>query len=81
VEPVYTFRAHRGAVLSLDISPVGDYVFSGGQDATIRVWNMPNPNVDPYDAYDPAVLATTLTGTNTSFTHSKNVFYMKLPSS
>jgi striatin 1/3/4 len=62
VEPVYTFRAHRGAVLSLDISPVGDYVFSGGQDATIRVWNMPNPNVDPYDAYDPAVLATTLTG-------------------
>lgn len=62
VEPVYTFRAHRGAVLSLDVAPAGDYVFSGGQDSTIRVWNMPNPNIDPYDAFDPSVLATTLTG-------------------
>ena len=62
VEPVYTFRAHRGAVLSLDVAPAGDYVFSGGQDSTIRVWNMPNPNIDPYDAFDPSVLAATLTG-------------------
>ena len=65
VEPVYTFRAHRGAVLSLEVAPAGDYIFSGGQDSTIRVWNMPNPNIDPYDAFDPSVLATTLSGTVT----------------
>ena len=69
VEPVYTFRAHRGAVLSLDVAPAGDYVFSGGQDSTIRVWNMPNPNIDPYDAFDPSVLASTLTGKSFSFWH------------
>ena len=51
VEPVYTFRAHTGPVLSLALSPEGDYAFSGGIDSTVRVWNMPNPNVDPYDNY------------------------------
>ena len=54
-------------MLSLDVAPAGDYVFSGGQDSTIRVWNMPNPNIDPYDAYDPSVLAATLTGKCFSF--------------
>ena len=54
-------------MLSLDVAPAGDYVFSGGQDSTIRVWNMPNPNIDPYDAFDPSVLAATLTGKSFSF--------------
>ena len=49
VEPVYTFRAHTGPVLSLAIASSGDLCFSGGIDSTIRVWNMPNPSVDPYD--------------------------------
>ncbi|XP_059086744.1 striatin-3-like isoform X2 [Tigriopus californicus] len=62
VEPVYTFRAHQGPVLSLAISPAGDYIFSGGLDTTIRCWQMPSPNVDPYDSYDPSTLFTTLTG-------------------
>jgi WD40 repeat protein len=51
VEPVYTFRAHTGAVLSLTIASSGELCFSGGIDSTIRVWNMPNPNVDPYDSF------------------------------
>ena len=51
VEPVYTFRAHTGPVLSLAIASTGDLCFSGGIDTTIRVWNMPSPNVDPYDTY------------------------------
>ena len=51
VEPVYTFRAHTGPVLSLAIASSGDLVFSGGIDSTIRVWNMPSPGVDPYDCY------------------------------
>lgn len=62
VEPVYTFRAHTGPVLSLAVAPDGDYCFSGGIDATIRCWNMPHSTVDPYDSYDPNVLAATLLG-------------------
>ncbi|KAI5282204.1 striatin-3 isoform X1 [Manis pentadactyla] len=60
VEPIYTFRAHIGPVLSLAISSNGDQCFSGGIDATIQWWNMPSPNVDPYDTYEPNVLAGTL---------------------
>jgi len=68
VEPVYTFRAHTGPVLSLAIASSGELCFSGGVDSTIRVWNMPNPNVDPYDCFDSSVLAATLRG------HSDAVF-------
>ncbi|XP_078418980.1 striatin-3 isoform X4 [Cetorhinus maximus] len=60
VEPIYTFRAHIGPVLSLAISSNGEQCFSGGIDATIRCWNMPSPNVDPYDTYDPNVISSTL---------------------
>lgn len=62
VEPVYTFRAHTGPVLSLSIASSGDLCFSGGLDSTIRVWNMPNPSIDPYDCFDSSVLAATLRG-------------------
>ncbi|XP_067847504.1 striatin-3 isoform X2 [Heptranchias perlo] len=60
VEPIYTFRAHIGPVLSLAISSNGEQCFSGGIDATIRCWNIPSPNVDPYDTYDPSVILNTL---------------------
>lgn len=60
VEPIYTFRAHIGPVLSLAISSNGEQCFSGGIDATIQWWNMPSANVDPYDTYEPNVLAGTL---------------------
>ncbi|XP_066133762.1 striatin-3 [Saccopteryx bilineata] len=60
VEPIYTFRAHIGPVLSLAISSSGEQCFSGGMDATIQWWNMPSPSVDPYDTYEPNVLAGTL---------------------
>lgn len=62
VEPVYTFRAHQGAVLCLAVAPTGDFIFSGGMDTTIRCWVMPSPNVDPYDPFEPSVLANTLNG-------------------
>ncbi|XP_035465942.1 striatin-3 [Scophthalmus maximus] len=57
VEPVYTFRAHVGPVLSLAMTPSGEQCFSGGIDSTIQWWNIPSSNVDPYDTYDPSVLA------------------------
>ncbi|KAG7233455.1 hypothetical protein INR49_007023 [Caranx melampygus] len=30
---------------------------NGGIDSTIQWWNIPSSNVDPYDTYDPSVLA------------------------
>lgn len=42
---------NSGPVLSLAISSNGEQCFSGGIDATIQWWNMPSPNVDPYDTY------------------------------
>nr|XP_020459824.1 striatin isoform X2 [Monopterus albus] len=62
VEPIYTFRAHRGAVLSVVMSSTGEQCFSGGVDGTIQCWNTPNPNIDPYDSYDPSVLRGVLNG-------------------
>ncbi|XP_026210707.1 striatin isoform X2 [Anabas testudineus] len=62
VEPIYTFRAHRGAVLSVVMSSTGEQCFSGGVDGTIQCWNTPNPNIDPYDSYDPSVLRGELNG-------------------
>ncbi|XP_018535808.1 striatin isoform X2 [Lates calcarifer] len=62
VEPIYTFRAHRGAVLSVVMSSTGEQCFSGGVDGTIQCWNTPSPNIDPYDSYDPSVLRGALSG-------------------
>ncbi|KAJ8285040.1 hypothetical protein COCON_G00038900 [Conger conger] len=56
VEPIYTFRAHRGSVLCVVMSSSGEQCFSGGVDGTIQSWNTPNPNIDPYDSYEPSVL-------------------------
>ncbi|XP_070577227.1 striatin-3-like isoform X2 [Ptychodera flava] len=60
VEPIYTFRAHVGAVLSIVMSANGDQCYSGGTDATIRCWNIPGSNIDPFDSYEPGVLTDTL---------------------
>ncbi|KAJ7984308.1 hypothetical protein DPEC_G00363380 [Dallia pectoralis] len=51
VEPIYTFRAHSGAVLSLAMGLDGDSCYSGGLDGTVRCWKIPDLNVDPYDGY------------------------------
>lgn len=60
VEPIYTFRGHVGAVLAIIMNPTGEQCYSGGLDGSVRVWNLPNSNIDPYDAYDTDVLAQTL---------------------
>ncbi|XP_077426147.1 striatin-like isoform X2 [Vanacampus margaritifer] len=55
VEPVYTFRAHSGAVLCVTMSGSGEQCFSGGVDGTIQCWNLPGHNSDPYDPYERSV--------------------------
>lgn len=62
VEPVYTFRAHIGPVLSLAVTPSGEQCFSGGLDSLIHWWNIPSSNTDPYDTYDCSVLAGSWSG-------------------
>uniref|UniRef100_A0A6Q2Y413 Striatin N-terminal domain-containing protein n=1 Tax=Esox lucius TaxID=8010 RepID=A0A6Q2Y413_ESOLU len=62
VEPIYTFRAHSGAVLSLAMGVDGDSCFSGGLDGTVRCWKIPDLNVDPYDNYDPGIESSVLSG-------------------
>lgn len=62
VEPVYTFRAHVGPVLSLAVTPSGEQCFSGGLDSLIHWWNIPSSNTDPYDTYDCSVLAGSWSG-------------------
>ncbi|XP_005993700.1 striatin isoform X2 [Latimeria chalumnae] len=56
IEPIYTFRAHRGSVLCVVMSSNGEQCYSGGIDGSIQCWNTPNPNTDPYDSYDASIL-------------------------
>ncbi|XP_030052270.1 striatin isoform X1 [Microcaecilia unicolor] len=62
VEPIYTFRAHRGPVLCVVMSSNGEQCYSGGTDGVVHTWNTPNPNVDPYDSYEPSVVRGALEG-------------------
>ncbi|KAK6470619.1 striatin-4-like isoform X1 [Huso huso] len=62
VEPIYTFRAHSGAVLSLAMGDSGDCCYSGGLDGSVRRWKIPDLNVDPYDNYDPSIESSVLAG-------------------
>ncbi|XP_023234216.1 striatin-3-like isoform X2 [Centruroides sculpturatus] len=75
VEPVYTFRGHVGPVLCLVMGSTGEQCYSGGLDGTIRCWNIPNSNIDPYDSYDPGVLAATLCG------HTDSVYGLSIHTS
>ncbi|XP_070620736.1 striatin-4 [Erythrolamprus reginae] len=62
VEPVYAFRGHRGPVLSVAMGCNSESCYSGGSDARIRCWKIPDLGMDPYDGYDPSVLHTVLEG-------------------
>jgi WD40 repeat protein len=53
------YRAHTGPVLALTVSPNGDLCFSGGVDTTIRCWNMPSSNIDPYDSFGKSLVSPT----------------------
>ncbi|ETE63294.1 Striatin-4, partial [Ophiophagus hannah] len=66
VEPVYAFRGHspsqpllfgfllRGPVLSVAMGCNSEFCYSGGLDARIRCWKIPDLGMDPYDGYGPA---------------------------
>ncbi|CAF3681160.1 unnamed protein product [Rotaria sordida] len=62
LEPIYTFRRHTAPVLCVAMNTSGEQFYSGGLDSIISVWNIPNSEVDPYDAYDFNVLYKVLDG-------------------
>uniref|UniRef100_A0A8B9VWJ8 Striatin 4 n=1 Tax=Anas zonorhyncha TaxID=75864 RepID=A0A8B9VWJ8_9AVES len=62
VEPVYAFRGHRGPVLAVAMGRDSALCCSGGVDACIRRWRLPDLDMDPYDGYDPGVLSGVLEG-------------------
>ncbi|OWK15697.1 hypothetical protein Celaphus_00004643 [Cervus elaphus hippelaphus] len=51
VEPIHAFRAHRGPVLAVAMGSHSEYCYSGGADARIHSWKIPDLNMDPYDGY------------------------------
>ena len=51
IDPLYTFRGHTGAVLNVVISQNGQHFFTSSTDCTIKLWNLPNDDIDPYDAF------------------------------
>lgn len=62
VEPLYTFRYHKGPVLSLALSGTGEHCYSGDTEGVICCWNVPNSNIDPYDLFEADVLNANLVG-------------------
>ncbi|XP_013002379.1 striatin-4 isoform X2 [Cavia porcellus] len=62
VEPIHAFRGHRGPVLAVAVGTNSEYCYSGGADARIHSWKIPDLNMDPYDGYDPSVLSHVLEG-------------------
>ncbi|KAK1333156.1 hypothetical protein QTO34_006693 [Cnephaeus nilssonii] len=57
-----TAPAKKGPVLCVVMSSNGEQCYSGGTDGLIQGWNTTNPNIDPYDSYDPSVLRGPLLG-------------------
>jgi striatin 1/3/4 len=62
VEPIYTFRGHKGPILAMDMAPTGELCYTGGYDGTICCWVVPPMNIDIQDPYDPSVLTERFTG-------------------
>ncbi|XP_039284880.1 striatin-3 isoform X2 [Nilaparvata lugens] len=62
VEPLYTFRCHKGSVLCVAMADSGKECYSGGLDGAIHCWQLPTQHIDPYDSFDPNVRTATLLG-------------------
>ncbi|KAI3422617.1 hypothetical protein GPALN_013117 [Globodera pallida] len=63
IEPLYTFRGHRGPILALDLAPLGETCYTGGLDGNICCWTVPaTGGLDIYQTFDPSVLQERLCG-------------------
>jgi len=55
IDPCYTFRGHKAPVLCCACSSDGTVLFSGGADATVRWWRIPDGHNDLFDYYDRSI--------------------------
>lgn len=62
MEPVKTLRGHTSAVTSVCVSPLGEEIYTGSVDSTIRCWKMPDLAGDIYGPYDPKLQLHTFVG-------------------
>ncbi|OWT41713.1 nuclear mRNA splicing protein [Cryptococcus neoformans Bt1] len=62
IEPIMTLRGHTAAITSVTISNALSIIFSASLDSTIRLWQLPAHNHDPYATYNPSVAVQTLEG-------------------
>lgn len=63
IEPLYTFRGHRGPILAIDMSPLGENCYTAGLDGVICCWNVPpTVGLDIYQSFDASALRERLLG-------------------
>jgi striatin 1/3/4 len=59
IEPYFTLRGHTGGVMAMALSTWEQshprFLFSGGLDKSIRVWNFPPSDTDPLGSFGHAV--------------------------
>lgn len=48
---ISSFVSSRGPVLAVAMGSNSEYCYSGGADARIHSWKIPDLNMDPYDGY------------------------------
>lgn len=51
ISPSPTFVSFRGPVLAVAMGSNSEYCYSGGADARIHSWRVPDLGMDPYDGY------------------------------
>ncbi|KAL0479759.1 hypothetical protein AKO1_007552 [Acrasis kona] len=51
-EPIQTFRGHTGPVFTVKCA--GEFCVSAGADTTVRIWDTPQPDNNPYAAHGHA---------------------------
>ncbi|KAJ3096729.1 U3 snoRNP protein [Phlyctochytrium planicorne] len=51
LEPVFTFRGHKGPITSLTISPDSQYLYTGSVDSTVVCWKIPPTTIETYGQY------------------------------
>ncbi|KAI6227112.1 hypothetical protein M3Y95_00692300 [Aphelenchoides besseyi] len=56
MEPRYTFRGHKGPIITMDMTATGDMFFTGGHDGSVCCWELPSFNIPTYDQYDRKLL-------------------------
>ncbi|XP_028398527.1 striatin-like isoform X2 [Dendronephthya gigantea] len=62
IEPIHSFRGHSGAILSIEVNPTGETCYTASADGTIRCWNLPSLEIDPYGQFDANTVGIVLTG-------------------